>query len=111
MGIDPLRFISEFGDRISHVHAKDAEIYEDLLYDFGNLQTATQATPMQFGSYQWRYCIPGHGAARWGLILRMLKDAKYSGMVSIELEDMHFNGSEEGEKRGILASRDFLTHV
>ena len=35
----------------------------------------------------------------------------YGGRISIELEDMNFNGTEEGEKRGFIASRDFLVHV
>jgi hypothetical protein len=32
-------------------------------------------------------------------------------MISIELEDEHFNGTEEGEKRGFLVSRDYLVSV
>ena len=41
----------------------------------------------------------------------MLKAAGYDGAISIELEDENFNGTEEGEKRGFLASRDFLASV
>jgi len=32
----------------------------------------------------------------------------YNDAVSIELEDMHFNGSEAGEKQGILLGAQFL---
>jgi hypothetical protein len=32
-------------------------------------------------------------------------------MISIELEDENFNGTEEGEKRGLIAARDFLVHA
>ena len=39
-------------------------------------------------------------AAPMGKILSMLKDAKYKGMVSIELEDKDFNGTEEGKNGG-----------
>jgi hypothetical protein len=35
----------------------------------------------------------------------------YKGTISVELEDMNFNGSEAGEKRGLIASRDFLVGV
>ena len=35
----------------------------------------------------------------------------YQGMVSIELEDENFNGSEAGEKRGLIVSRDYLASV
>jgi len=111
MGIDPLRFLGEFMSRVGHVHGKDTEILGDELYEFGTLQAGTSGKPIGFGGYSWRYCIPGHGGVRWGKVLEMLKDAKYQGMVSIELEDKDFNGSEEGEKRGILASRDFLINA
>jgi sugar phosphate isomerase/epimerase len=41
----------------------------------------------------------------------ILKDAGYQGMVSIELEDENFNGTEQGEKRGFTVSRDYLASV
>ena len=111
MGIDPVRFLGEFSSRIGHVHAKDTEIIRDRLYDFGNLQPATQAEVIPFGGNSWRYCIPGHGIAPWGRMLAILKDAAYRGHISIELEDANFNGAEPGEKRGLLASREFLVNV
>jgi sugar phosphate isomerase/epimerase len=111
MGIDPVRFLGEFANRIGHVHAKDAEIMPERLYDFGNLQPATQADPIPFGGHSWRYCIPGHGQAPWVKMLATLKGAGYRGFLSIELEDANFNGTEAGEQRGLLASRDFLVNV
>lgn len=111
MGIDPVRFAQEFAPKIFHVHGKDTELLEDELYEHGNFQPATFAKAHGFGSHAWRYCIPGHGCARWGKLLGVLRDAKYQGRVSIELEDENFNGSEDGEKRGLLAARDFLSHV
>ncbi|MDP9174803.1 MAG: sugar phosphate isomerase/epimerase [Planctomycetota bacterium] len=111
MNIDPIRFLGEFAQKVGHVHGKDTEILEEQLYEFGNLQPATLAKAHGFGAYHWRYTIPGHGLARWGMLLRILKDAGYDGMVSIELEDEHFNGTEDGEKRGFIASRDFLVNV
>ncbi|MBK8857548.1 MAG: hypothetical protein IPN11_07620 [Opitutaceae bacterium] len=44
-------------------------------------------------------------------LLTVLKDAGYKGYVSIELEDVDFNGTVDGEKRGFLAARDFLQSV
>lgn len=111
MGIDPVRFIDEFAPRIFHVHAKDAETLDDELYEHGNFQPATFARPHGFGRHHWRYTLPGHGCARWGRLLRTLSEAGYSGAVCIELEDENFNGSREGEQRGLIASRDFLAGV
>ena len=108
MGIDPVRFLGEFAGRIGHVHAKDTEIMDERIYEFGTLQQSALSTSYPFGGHFWRYTIPGHGVARWGKLLTMLKDAGYNGTISVELEDMNFNGSEAGEKRGLIASRDFL---
>lgn len=111
MNIDPVRFLGEFASIVYHVHAKDTELLDDDLYEFGDLQQATFAKSHGFGGHHWRYTIPGHGAARWAKLFRQLHDSGYRGRVSIELEDENFNGSTEGEQRGLLASRDFLKYV
>ena len=108
LGVDPMRFLKEFADRVFHVHAKDTELYPDALYEcgweYGPVFTPTHG----FGSAPWRYTLPGHGVAPWIEIFRVLKAAGYRGGVSIELEDENFNGTEEGEKRGLVKSREFL---
>lgn len=111
MGIDPVRFVREFGDRIEHVHGKDTEIIADELYLHGHTQPATEAKPHGFGGHGWRYTLPGHGVAPWGQLFTLLAAAGYDGAVCIELEDENFNGTEEGEKRGLIASREFLENV
>ena len=108
MGINPDRFLAEFLPRIHHVHGKDTELSAEGLYAHGNLQPATFAAPPRFGGQHWRYAIPGRGAVPWASLLSALKVAGYTGGVSIELEDEQFNGTEAGEKQGLLASRDFL---
>jgi sugar phosphate isomerase/epimerase len=108
MGIDPLRFLKEFVGRVYHVHGKDTELLADNLYEYGHEQPPTFAEEMSFGSMAWRYTIPGHGTASWTRILSTLKEAGYSGCVSIELEDMYFNGSEASEKLGLLQAAHFL---
>ena len=40
-GIDTVRFVHEFADRIHHIHAKDTQILDNNLYDCGNLQDHT----------------------------------------------------------------------
>jgi len=110
MHIDPVRFLDEFIDRVHHVHAKDTMILADDLYNYGSLQTATLGEDYEFGEYYWRYTIPGHGVSPWKLILSKLKAAGFDGIISIELEDMHFCGSEEKEQQGMIASREFLIY-
>ena len=111
MGIDPLRFLHEFGDRAYHVHGKDTEILAEGQYEFGTEQPATFAKPISFGAHAWRYTIPGHGQVRWVEIFRLLVEKGYQGCVSIELEDANFNGPAASEKVGILQGARFLAGV
>jgi sugar phosphate isomerase/epimerase len=107
--IDPLRFLHEFGDRVYHMHGKDTELLTDRLYEFGHEQPPTFAKPIAWGAVTWRYALPGHGVMRWSEAFRILESIGYSGCVSIELEDAHFNGTTEGEKLGILQGARFLS--
>jgi len=108
MGIDPMRFLAEFGKRIVHVHGKDTEVDTDNLYEFGSEQPGTFTPGQGFGGWAWRYTIPGHGQARWAAIFQQLVKDGFNGMVSIELEDLRFNGSEAGEKLGLIKAREYL---
>ncbi|MCX5658513.1 MAG: sugar phosphate isomerase/epimerase [Planctomycetota bacterium] len=111
VGIDPVRFLAEFAPRVAHVHGKDTEIFSEAVQEHGTLQDPTFAGGHGFGGSYWRYTIPGQGEARWTKLFSILKDAKYAGAVSIELEDERFNGSDDGEKRGLIAGRQYLATV
>lgn len=108
MHIDPLRFLEEFADRVYHVHGKDCELLSENLYLYGSEQPPTFGKPHGYGSLTWRYCIPGHGIFRWTRALQILASRNYKGAISIELEDENFNGSEQGEQRGLIAAGHFL---
>jgi len=108
MGIDPIRFLGEFADRVVHVHGKDTELLAENLYEFGHEQPATFAPAIGFGAWSWRYTIPGHGQMRWSKAFELLRAAGYRGAVCIELEDLKFNGTTEGEKAGLLLAARFL---
>ena len=108
MRIDPIRFLSEFADRVYHVHGKDTEIIEEAVYELGVEQAPTLMKGHGFGSVTWRYTIPGHGQMRWPEAFRILADRGYQGAVCIELEDENFNGSKEGEQAGFLHGARFL---
>jgi sugar phosphate isomerase/epimerase len=108
MGIDPLRFLEEFGPRVFHVHAKDTEIHAERQYELGTEQPATFTPGFGFGGTFWRYTIPGQGIMRWRRAFELLSAGGYEGMVSVELEDMNFNGTESGEREALLLSRHYL---
>jgi sugar phosphate isomerase/epimerase len=111
MGIDPIRFLHEFADQVVHVHGKDTEIDDEAAYEIGWEQPGTFSDAKPFGSFAWRYTVPGHGRVRWTRVLEILRDRGYRGAVCIELEDASFMGSEEAEKRGVLAGARFLADV
>jgi sugar phosphate isomerase/epimerase len=110
LGVDPIRFLQEFIRFIPHVHAKDTELFPEAVYELGLYQDSVspQRPPHRYGAHTWRYTIPGHGQARWTEIFRILRDNHYRGVVSVELEDENFIGSEADEKAGLLHSLNFL---
>jgi sugar phosphate isomerase/epimerase len=108
LGVDHIRFLKEFLPYVRHVHAKDTEIDSEAVYEFGLYQPGIFTRPHGFGEFVWRYTLPGSGCARWSEIFRILQSSGYQGIVSIELEDENFNGSEAGEKAALLHSLDFL---
>jgi sugar phosphate isomerase/epimerase len=107
LGIDYLRALTEFGERINHVHGKDTEILHDELYECGVL-SATFGEKYGFSEGSWRYTIPGHGDADWAKIAVRLDRLGYQGAVSIELEDHRFWGSLEAERQGIVKAAAHL---
>lgn len=109
MGIDPIRFLKEFAPRVFHVHGKDTLVLRDDLYEYGHEQSATFKKSPNFGGATWRYTIPGQGDVAWAEVMRILAENGYQGAVSIELEDADYNGSEAGEKRGLIAGAQFLS--
>lgn len=111
LGVDPLRFLNEFRNRVYHVHGKDTELLAEGQYEFGTEQPAAFTQPIRYGAQAWRYTIPGHGHVRWVETFRQLVNLGYQGCVSIELEDANFNGPTESEQFGILQGARFLAGV
>jgi len=108
LGVDHIRFLGEFASQVVHVHGKDTELFPEAVYELGLFQPSAFVAGHDFGEHTWRYTIPGHGVARWTEIFKILKAAGYTGLVSVELEDENFNGSEAGEKAGLVHSLNFL---
>lgn len=86
-GIDACATVSEFRDRIFHVHAKDVAVDPVKLARVGYQ-----------GDGWWRYVLPGYGRIRWGEFIGALRLASYDGVISIEHEDKAFPAEEGFEK-------------
>jgi sugar phosphate isomerase/epimerase len=107
LGIDHLRVLSEFGERINYCHGKDTEILHDELYECGVIQ-ATFGSKYDFSEGSWRYTIPGQGDVDWGKVAVRLEKIGYTGPISIELEDHRYWGSLEAERQGIIKAKEHL---
>ncbi|WP_308634140.1 sugar phosphate isomerase/epimerase family protein [Paenibacillus silvisoli] len=107
LGIDYLRALDEFGERVNHCHGKDTEILPEEQYESGVL-AATFGAKYGFSEGSWRYTIPGHGTVEWGKVAVRLERLGYQGAIGIELEDHRFWGSLEREQQGIVKAAQHL---
>ncbi|HQR08005.1 MAG TPA: sugar phosphate isomerase/epimerase [Gemmatales bacterium] len=95
--IDIPRSIREFGNKIIHVHAKDARIDQDDLYEQGVM------------GHQWHTPkLPGMGDVNWGSFFGALTDAGFNGAVCVEVEDRMFEKSAADRERSLVISKRFL---
>lgn len=81
-GIDPVEFIREFGDRIYHVHMKDAIVTLDG-------RSGILGSHINFGDARrgWDFRSVGRGGVNFEEIIRALNDVGYAGPLSVEWED------------------------
>lgn len=82
-GVDYVKFIYEFADRIFHVHMKDVT-WSNTPKDIGVFGGHTD-----FGNHQrfWDFRSIGRGRIDFESIIRALNDIGYQGPLSIEWED------------------------
>jgi sugar phosphate isomerase/epimerase len=81
-GVDPVKFIRAFPDRIYHVHMKDAKVTLDG-------ESSILVSHLPFGDYRrgWDFVSLGHGGVDFDGIIRALNDIGYQGPLSVEWED------------------------
>jgi sugar phosphate isomerase/epimerase len=112
LGIDPLRVLKEFGDRIHHVHGKDTAFDAEEQYLQGRLTRTFGPSPYKFAEGWWRYCIPRDGVVNWReVVLGLMTAGKNDICLSIELEDHCYTGSDERNKVGLCIARDHLRRL
>lgn len=81
-GIDPVKFIDAFPDRVYHVHVKDAIRRLDGT-------RSILGSHLSFGhpARGWDFRSPGRGEVNFEEIIRALNRAGYQGPLSVEWED------------------------
>lgn len=81
-GVDPARFIEDFGGRIYHVDCKDTVIRAD-----GRAGILSSHLPWGDGRRAWDFVTAGRGEVPWTRCFAALAKIGYQGPVSIEWED------------------------
>ena len=98
-GLDYLKTVYEFRDRLFHIHFKDIKLYPERLAECGVL-----AYPLDYMSPK----IPGLGDVDWSAFISALNDVRYDGCAVIEVEDKAFEGSREDILNSIRLSKRYL---
>ena len=100
-GMQPAAFITEFHDRIYHVHMKDAAVTLD-----GRTGLLSSHLPFGAANRGWDFRSVGRGDVDFEAIIRALNQIGYRGPLSVEWED-----SGMGRERGARESCEFVRSV
>ena len=93
-GIDPVIFIKRFGDRIYHMHAKDAELVKENLPISGHIPTGPWRRPGR----GFRFRVVGWGDVPWKRVITALLEVGYNYVMSYEHEDPVMSSEDGVEK-------------
>lgn len=97
-GMDSVKVLREFKDKLFHFHAKDARLDRDRLNEVGLL-----AYPLQYHTPK----LPGLGDVNWSALFSVLTEV-YDGPVCIEVEDRAYEGSLDNRQAALLQSGGYL---
>ncbi len=86
-GVDYIKFIREFADRIYHVHIKDA------WWNHGDGSVGVFGGHTDFGDPRrfWDFRSPGRGDIQFEDVIVALNDVAYQGPLSVEWEDIRMD--------------------
>lgn len=100
-GLDPVKIINRFPDRIFHVHIKDAATTLDG-------SNSILGGHLSFGDHRrgWDFRSPGRGEVDFESIIRALNRINYQGPLSVEWED-----SAMDREHGAQEAADFVASI
>lgn len=98
-GMDYIRPLYEFKDRLFHVHFKDIKMFPEKLNEVGSL-----AYPLDYMAPK----LPGLGDVNWAKFVSALTDIGYDGYTCIEVEDRAFEGSKEKILESLRFSKKYI---
>lgn len=100
-GLDPVKLINRFPDRIFHVHIKDAATTLDG-------SNSILGGHLSFGDHRrgWDFRSPGRGEVDFESIIRALNRINYQGPLSVEWED-----SAMDREHGAKEAAEFVSTI
>jgi sugar phosphate isomerase/epimerase len=103
VGADPLGLVTDYFEKIVHIHAQDVEILDLRRQD---------CTVLRPSGGWWRYRLPGLGIVDWRRFADRLLELGYEGSLCVRHEDPVWLGSLEKVKTGLgLARRHLVQYL
>ena len=99
IGMDYIKPIYEFSEKMFHFHFKDLTILQDKVNEYSRI-----AYPNLWHAPK----LPGLGDINFPKLCAALYDIKFEGCACIEVEDRAFESCEEDIERSILLSAHYL---
>lgn len=108
LGIDPVKALEPYVDKVAHAHAKDAETFAEERNRFGffGRMSTREADPWDMG--WWRYRIPSLGDVDFRRYVDTLYQGGFDGVLSVEHEDPVWGGSPEKVDQGLQIAYSHL---
>ncbi len=98
-GMDYIKPLYEFKEKIFHIHFKDIKLHNNKLDETGFM-----AYPQEYMSPK----LPGLGDVDWGKFVSGLMDIRYKGYACIEIEDRAFEDTPEDVLNSLRLSKRYL---
>jgi sugar phosphate isomerase/epimerase len=99
VGADPLSLVSDYFEKIVHLHAQDVEVLDLRRQD---------CTVLRPSGGWWRYRLPGLGVIDWRRFVDRLLELGYEGALTVKHEDPVWLGSLDKVKTGLGLARRHL---
>ncbi|MEG0069548.1 MAG: sugar phosphate isomerase/epimerase family protein [Cetobacterium sp.] len=107
LGIDYIKALKDFREKVFTVHAKDTEILEDEKHYYSILgKQLGKKDTWDLGF--WRHRMPGKGDIDWQKFIDTLKEINFNNEIIIEHEDLEYQDSLERIKEGLEIGYKYL---
>jgi sugar phosphate isomerase/epimerase len=107
MGIDPVKALQPYVDKVAHAQAKDIQTFPERRTRYGWPGKAVER-PDPWDVGWWRYRVPGLGEVDWVRVVDTLYEGGFDGVLSVEHEDPVWGGTEARIQTGLRVAHRTL---